>query len=174
MSLRKRCVRCGSTACTTMCMLVGGTLYSTPVWSQAVGSGSRATPINSVATVDIAALSDLSPVQPLLTAAVSVDAWCAGARCYRGVITVRANHRWQLQARLDPDRGPVGTVLWHPPLAGSSELPVTTSTWTTILPGGMPTGGIEVVLRFSVPGTENTMDAMVLSNALQYRVVPLP
>lgn len=157
-----------------MCMLVGGSLYSTPVWSQAVDSGPRATPISSIATVDIAALSDLSPAQPLLAPTSPLDEWCVGARCLRGVITVRANHRWQLQARLDPGRAFAGSVLWHPPLSGAVEVPLSTSAWTTILPGGMPTGGMEVVLRFSVPIADGTVDPVSVSAMLQYRVVPLP
>lgn len=174
MSLRQRCLRCGSTACTTMCMLLGGSLYSTPVWSQTVDPGSRPTPISSIATVDIATLSDLLPPQPLLSAAAPFETWCMGGRCFRGVIVVRANHRWQLQARLDPGRAPMGAVMWHPALSGAADVPLSTGTWTTILPGGMPTGGMEVVLRFSVPGTDETMDAVALSTLLQYRVVPLP
>jgi len=157
-----------------MCMLVGWSLFSTPVWSQAVEGGARSAPISSIASVAIGSLSDLSPAQPLLNVTTSLDEWCTGPRCFRGVLTVRANHRWQLQARLDPGRALAGPVIWHPPLAGSVEVPLSPSTWTTIQAGGMPTGGLEVVLRFSVTASEKAVDATTISAALQYRVVPLP
>lgn len=178
MSLRHRCRRCGRAACTTVCMLMGGSLYSTPVWSQTIDGAPRPTPVSNVAAVEVGIVFDLSPLQPMLAWTGPQDERCLPATCFRGAVTVRANHRWQLQVKLDAARPIDGQVEWRPPSSQASAVVLSPLTWSTVQSGPVPTNGTELALLFAITGYGVGLDAAAqsaaLGLALQYRVVAAP
>jgi hypothetical protein len=134
--------------------------------------------VSNLAAVEIGVVSDLSPLQPMLTWTGAQDERCPAVSCFRGSITVRANHRWQLQVKLDAARPMDGQVEWRPPSAQGNAVVLSALAWSTILSGPVPTSGSELVLLFALTGAGGALDAATqasaLGLALQFRVIPMP
>lgn len=171
----RRCQHCGRLACAAFCLALGSAVLPRPVLSQLMPKAER--PIGSTTAVSIGELFVTAPMQPML-ASVAADLACGDALCYRGVITVRANNRWQLQVRVDPSLALLGTVAWRPPVAGGREVPLD-ATWSTVLTSPVPTAGSDVALQFAVKRIGTLVEgseplAQLVSLAVQYRVIGLP
>jgi hypothetical protein len=158
-----------------MCLVLGA------VVSPEVGSAQTATPrlttaaplpVESMASVVIGAIFRLEPTQPILAESGASTDRCAPQTCYRGTVILRSNSRWQLQVRLEAAAGILAPIAWLP--VDGPELTVT-GAWQAIGTGIQPTNGQSVALRFGAGGAvPQRPDALLLSNALQFRVIPLP
>jgi hypothetical protein len=130
-------------------------------------------PVETVTSVVIGAFFKLEPTQPVFAESGAPTDRCAPLSCFRATVLLRSNSRWQLQVRLDPAAGVMAPIAWWPTDDGVG-LPVSGS-WQAITSGSTPTPGVPVPLRFTAGGaTSQRPDAMALSAALQFRVVPLP
>lgn len=169
------CTRCGQSMCAALCLLMGSVSVGTPAHGQPVLTepGRLPPPIGSTTGVVVGAMFLLSPLQPMLTNSMTAADRCLPADCFQGLVTVRANQRWQLQARLDPGVPIATPVEWIPESATSPAVPLTTG-WETIGAGATPTAGQSVTLRFRVTDPAATPSAAALSAAIQYRLIALP
>lgn len=170
-----RCAYCGRLACAALCLAMSSAAMVSSLSAQTMRV--KIAPVGSTTAVSIGALFVTTPMQPMLAAAPPGSP-CGGARCYRGVITVRANQRWQLQVRLDESLGLPASVAWRPPLAGNTEH-ILDAEWFTVLSGPIPTSGTDVALQFAVKATGGQAQggepfAQLVSLAVQYRVIALP
>lgn len=179
---RSVCQHCGRplpvsrrrATCATVCLVMGAAMSPAAGVSQPsprLTTGAPL-PIETVTSVVIGAFFKLEPTQPVFAESGAPLDRCAPLTCFRATVTLRSNSRWQLQVRLAPTVGVTAPISWWP--TDGSGLPVS-GTWLAIGDGSTPTPGVPVSLRFTAGGpTSQRPDAVGLSSALQFRVVPLP
>jgi hypothetical protein len=132
--------------------------------------------VPTAATVIVPATFGFTPATPALVQTGQQAGLCNPGACFSGVLSVRANQRWQLQARVLPTAPATFLVNWITP-APARQVRLTTA-FTTIANGGTASTGAPTPLLFNaarVTGPGGIVpSAALLSASLEYRVIAVP
>ena len=163
-----------------LAMSAGGSLFVAPLLAQQVivntppGAPPRTVP--TAATVLVPATFGFTPTSPTLTQTSQQADLCNPGACYSGLLSVRANQRWQLQVRVMPSAPAAFLVNWI--TSAPARQVRLTSAFTTIASGGTASTDAPVSLQFNankVTGPGGSVPtAPQLASSLEYRVIAVP